>query len=379
MNVLRSAFSFRLIAGVAVIVLASALSRPLAGWFLKDTAWAHLIALASAGVMGELLFRSVLNYFQSREVFHRYVLVEAVLQVGRFVTVGALVLGNVLTATTAVTVYVSVSYGVFLVSLTMLPGRIFRAAFREARRELVDVFHYSKWMVLALSVAALYERLDVFFLGMFHGPAAVGVYSAAFAIAILPDLGVTVVMTVIHPRVVDLYMKGEIRGFQSFYFRWAVPTGLAAGAVALTVGGYVIRLAFTDVFAGAIPVFRVLVTGTLFWFLISPLPMSLLALVVPKRILMVTSTQLLLMVAGGLVLIPAFGPMGAAALLASARLVIGIWLYWLAQKTIEENRKPVELAGISDPDPRIPPGAGSPAPDSPIGGETCGQETEHEH
>ena len=75
------------------------------------------------------------------------------------------------------------------------------------------------------------------------------------------------------------------------------------------------------------------------------LPVSLLALVQPRRLLKITIFQFLFMSIGGFLLIKYFGILGAALLISSVRIVVGCGVIWLGERTLRED--PVQYFGKS--------------------------------
>src|SRR5205823_4620269 len=106
----------------------------------------NLAMLTAAGILGDLLLRSALGYFQVSERVKPFMIVDVVWQLGRAAAVVILVAMHRLNATTAVALYVVAPYVAFAVATVMLPGDVLRPA-APPRARVAGIVHYGKWMV----------------------------------------------------------------------------------------------------------------------------------------------------------------------------------------------------------------------------------------
>lgn len=333
---MRTVLWSRLMLGIAVVVLAGAFAPVLAEMFFRVPTSASLIRLVSLSILGDLLLRALLTYFQATEAFFRLILLDGVLQVGRFAAVLALLATQSLTLTSALAVYAGFPYLAFVVGIFLMPREWTWLPFPR-RSDVTEVFQYSRWLLLSFLVASLYERTDLLLLGHFRTTEEVGVYSAALTLATLPDFIVGCLITVLSPRIVQLHAAGQLPAFTRRYWRWAIPVAGLAAVGTLLLGGWLIRTLLTERYVAAIPAFQVLVVGTLFWGAVTPVASSLLALVAPQRIVFVTVSALVGMGLFGSLLIPAFGFMGAAGLVVGMKVTVGIWLVVLAHQVLSQT------------------------------------------
>jgi O-antigen/teichoic acid export membrane protein len=345
LRVAWAALWLRVAVGLGVVVIGLLVSSWVAEVFFRSSRDWVLVVLAAAGVMGELLVRAASSYFQAAEMFSQFLALDALLHGGRIGILLGLLSLNALTLHTALMVYVGVSYAVFLAGLLLLPQDALRIV-PANRQDLAEVFHYSKWMVVAMGIAAIYERVDVFLLGYFRGSEQVGIYAAAFTLAIIPEFVAGAVATVLYPKIVPLYVHREFRDFARRFLCWALPVALAAALGAYLFGGLVIPLLFSARYVAAIPLFQILVVGTLFSAVVAPLHAALLAMVWPRRVVAVTAAGLLAMVGGGVVVIPAMGPTGAALLVGMVRVGVGLSVVLLAQAVLRQGLP--SSAGVTD-------------------------------
>jgi O-antigen/teichoic acid export membrane protein len=323
LQLIRSAFWLRVLIAGAMLLLAAALPRLSSTLIFSSPDLRGLAVLTISGVLGDFLLRSGLGYFQVAEKFGRFMVVDAVWQLGRVVTAIALYLTHHLTAATGIAMYVAAPYVCFAVAWFLLPGDVARPA-PPHRGDVGAILHYTKWIVAGMAMAAAYERLDVWFLARFRTDYDVGVYGGAVLLASIPDFLNGILQTSLAPRVAPAYADGTFNQLQRWYLRYAVPFGLLAAAGAMLLGGWAIRTFFSAQYADSVPAFRILVLSTLFNLVFTPLPAALVNFVAPARVTIYTSVGLIWVAAGGLIFIPKYGATGAAVVMLTARIAVGI-------------------------------------------------------
>ena len=322
LGVIRAAFHAR--SGFGIVGLALTLALPwAASWAVFGTVdHRRLAMLTAAGVLGDLLLRSALGYFQVAGQFGRFLVVDAVWQLGRAAAVGTLVGLGQLSAESALAVYVIAPYVAFATAAVLLPRDVTRPT-RPVRADVAEIIHHAKWVAAAMAVAAVYERLDLFLLARFRGDSEVGLYAGAMLLASVPDFVDGFAQTVLAPKVAPAYAAGRFNALNNQYLRWAVPACAVAAVLAVTLGGWGIGAFLSAKYAGSVPAFRLLVVGTLFNLAVTPLSSALLNFVAPRTSAALTAVGLLIVAVGGWVVIPRHGAVGAAAVIVTARVVVG--------------------------------------------------------
>ena len=320
-DTLRAAFVLRMgtVGGLAAI--ATAFSGALGELLFKRPDYGHMLVLTGAAAVGDMLMRSAMGYFQAAQRFHRLVLVETLSQALRFAGVIALMGTGLLTATTAMCAYLVPPYASFVVGFLGIPAELRRPRLPSGA-EIREVFAYTKWILLVMALGAIYERLDVMLLGFFRAPTDVGLYAPAVMLATAPELVVSVILTVLNPQVTKHYHAGRINDLVRQYRKYAVPIGCLAILGAMTLGGPVIQLIFGSKYSASILLFKILAVGTLVFFMITPAYSALLSMFAPKRTLIVTVAGLVLILLGGVVVVPVYGVVGTAVLLTCVRIAL---------------------------------------------------------
>ena len=313
-RVLRTAFVVRLAIGLLVCAVTSAFSPFIAEVFFGGPDQWLLVVLAGVGVVGDLLSRSALVYFQAAGSFRRLLLLDAGLQGGRFTVVLGLILTGQLTAMGAILTQVSVPFLVFFLAMLLFPPRLLRFGRRAfGKLEVRDVLHFSKWMILALAIAAVSERLELFLIGYFLDAAAAGVYFAALILAArIPELLEGVMATVFMPRVSQSSSEGRFREMQRAYTRWAITPAIAVVLGALWLGPWVIPLVFGESYTAAVPLVQGMLLGSMAWLALAPLASPLVAFRKPQAMVAINLTGLLFRAVAGATLIPWLGLAGGA-------------------------------------------------------------------
>ena len=78
--------------------------------------------------------------------------------------------------------------------------------------------------------------------------------------------------------------------------------------------------------------------------MVSPLPAALLAFVTPHRMVVVTAVGLLAVALGGILVVPAWGAMGAAVLVMAVKVCLNAWVAALARVTVRQRHGHLEHA-----------------------------------
>jgi O-antigen/teichoic acid export membrane protein len=342
MGLVRASFLLRMIAGGAMCALAFAFG-PLAADVLRWPAPVSLIFLAGVGIVGDQCIRAVMGFLQASGTFGRFMILEAVLQSGRFALIAALVAMDRARPDLALCAYVVMPFVAFGVGLLLIPRELL-APRVPVKREVAEVYHYARLMIVVLAVAAVYDRVDMFLLGALRHPDEVGVYAAALALVTMAEFAEGCLATVLHPRLVEQHREGRFPDLYRSYLKWMIPGLGIVTAAAMLGGGWLISVVFGENYVDAIPVFRIQIVGASIWLAIAPLPSALVAMAAPRSMLTVNAVALVVRVVAGLTAISAFGAVGAAGVFAVMRVAVALWLVHLARVLV--RREPGEPIAV---------------------------------
>ena len=330
LGLLRSSFWVRALAGVAAAFFVIACSSWLAQTFLNSAELSELMILAATGIVGELLARAALVYFQAATDFRNFIILEGTLQFGRISLIGLLILLDGLTAEDALSIYVSVPYAVFALALLIAPSDLFKPA-PSARRELSDLLHFSKWMLLALATAALSERMETFLVGYFLTPADIGIYGAALLLTMIPEFLEGSIGTVLIPRVAQMHAQGRISELHTWYMKRSIPACILMIAGIFLFGDWFATAFLSERFAAAGPIFKAQMVGAMFWLALAPVPSALIAFVSARRLLGINLVGLGARFAVGISVIPSVGIIGAGYIFLGVRIGMTLVVLWVGR------------------------------------------------
>jgi O-antigen/teichoic acid export membrane protein len=182
--------------------------------------------------------------------------------------------------------------------------RLARAALREA---------LPLWLATLMSL--VYFKGDAILLRMFVGDAAVGSYSAAYKIFEATMIVPSIVLAAWFPALVRVDAErepGRRARVELGLGAALLGLGLLAGGTVLLGSGLVIRLAFGEAFANAVPTLRVLALGVPLVFLNYGLTHFLIARHLERANLVFTFAMMVLNLGANLLFIPRFAGRGAA-------------------------------------------------------------------
>lgn len=318
----RGSFWLRLALGGGAALLVALAASWLAERFLDSAGLADVVLLAAVGIVGDLLMRAGLVYFQASAAFRRFLLLDGIGQLGRVVLIGALLVTGELTARTAVAIYVATPYLAFAVALVLAPADLYGKV-APVGREVRDILRFGQWMVPAAAIAAVSERMETFMVGFFLTPAELGQYGAALILATIPEFVEGAVGTVLMPKVAQLHSQGRIVEVQRWYRRWSIPACALVLLLVWLLGDWFIATFLSADFARAGAVFKVQMIGAMFWLALVPVSAAVVAFVSPQRLAVINLSGLVARTMLGIALVPALGVMGAGVIFMLMRIGMG--------------------------------------------------------
>ncbi|EQA45314.1 polysaccharide biosynthesis protein [Leptospira broomii serovar Hurstbridge str. 5399] len=181
----------------------------------------------------------------------------------------------------------------------------------EIRIQTRELASFNRYAFLASLFAIVSDRMELFFLNRYHSNEAV----ASYGTALQPFSGFVILFSVlnsmIYPKLSRLTENGEFAKFLG-------KSILMAGGLALLLGPWVLLSdwVFAALFSGkypeSVPVFQLLYPNYLLQLVFSPLGMALFALGQPRMLALLALVRLVSGLVLDNLLIPEYGPMGAA-------------------------------------------------------------------
>lgn len=219
------------------------------------------------------------------------------------------------------------------ISYLLLRRKFFKPRFK------IDL-RYS-WLLLrqalplggAIVLSILYTRVAVFLLQPLKGSAAVGLYGVAQklteALAILP----AAILAAVFPAFTQAMTNniGQARWLQRRTLLLLFGAGVVIAICGWWGGSWLIHFLYNNQFAGSTAALQILAIAVLFTFINYALTHFLVALNLQRWILIFNMAVLALDVAACLILIPPFGPAGAALASLISECLLGLlcgWALW---------------------------------------------------
>jgi O-antigen/teichoic acid export membrane protein len=237
-----------------------------------------------------------------------------------------------------VSLAVAVILGFFLVRIA-LPGPSPRAQFAYRRQEWRAV---AMPMFVGLAAQLLLGRADVLILGNISGMGAVGLFASATRLVRLVSFGLESTNVTLAPRLVQAMARRDEAALRALINRACLVSLAAAlppAALLLVAPDLCLKLFGAD-FSAAAPILRVLTVGQLFNAATGPAGTAL-QMIGAERTFAVTTVAASAMSVGTLLLIvPAFGALGAASVSALTIAALNVTQYGLLRRHLNATFRP---------------------------------------
>lgn len=335
---LQMATGVRLAMVVLIMLLGWPLAQATVRWGLGGQGSPAFAWLALIGAAVTLSLNFQVAIFQAYQRFLRLSAWTVGMNVLKLALVAGLWWLGWLWAGSALVAYVLATTVAVLVAWIFLPRRFLRqpAAMGERWAALSALFGFSKWVTVNYVAAVLASRVDIFLLAHFRGPTEVGLYSAAFQLAMVFPLLAGALFTVLLPHVSQ--MQGKVQ-LQAFMRRTLAVSGigLLLALPAVLFASPLVHLLFSARYAASAGIFQVLCLNFVLALVIQPLSTVLYATDRPDAMAAVTGLQLVLAVAGNWLLVPLYGGLGAAWVALAVTLVGGALTVGLAWRQVRSQ------------------------------------------
>jgi O-antigen/teichoic acid export membrane protein len=302
------------VAGVLLLLFDRVLLNKFFGGY--GNGWLLLLTLLAGTSV--LLLRSTQIYFQLERRFRWYGMIDlghnGLKCVGVYwlISSGRLEPGNVLM--------------VYLVAPSLLfllwafgAGRVIVSTTSFSPKTLLRMFGQARWYLLTFGIGTLVARADLWLVARYTNVHMAGVYSAAQMIAIIPPMIGTYLSVVVSPRVMPLFASGKLLAFTTRVQTSLLLTsvlGYDAMLVLIPRLSHLLPARFHD----ALPVFLVLLPGSLAGFVSFPLTLTTLMFLRPRFLVGLDAATLPIIFVAYAVLVPRFGMIGAAWVCSSVAL-----------------------------------------------------------
>lgn len=333
-------FRWRWALGAIIIFVSFLLLHPLLGSLFTevDSRIEGYFKISLIGVVFVTIATSFIPVYQCFKAFRA----QALLTIGRAGSKLVLILLFVYllsyTSITWMIVAEIFSALVFLVAgYLYLPIRGFRLRTRDRQKEQTIVM-FARWIALSQMFAYLATRIDLALIGALSDATGLGLYSAAQKVIGLMTVGVVSYSSILFvemssaPSQAALSMKRK----EGMVIVVAMIVGIGLAAL---LANPLILILFGAKFAGAVPVFRIMCAGLACLVAAFPTNGTLFARNRSFAFPVMSGTSLAVLVSANVLLVPFYGPVGAAvayAMGAAAALLVSLTLTLFARRNRRE-------------------------------------------
>jgi O-antigen/teichoic acid export membrane protein len=286
-------------------------------------------------------WRYILAFLQSFQSFMLYAFIDItpnlikIIIIFLLISIGSLNLNNVLLVNAA-----AIILG-FIIGFLFIP-KDFISAKGKQREIALKLFDFSKWIFITNILGALWFRLDILMLSYYKNAELVGVYSVALSFISAMNLLFVSLLTKYFPQVSRLNKKNEF--FMHIKKSLLISFGLAILlSFMFFIAEPIIVLAYTERYIDSIIYFKILLTGFLFSLVFNPLLLVLYALNKPYIITFICLFLVIANFCGNLLLIPKYGAIGAAFVVALTRVAGGLLILFYTLIEVSKLDSPIHV------------------------------------
>jgi len=295
---------------------------------------------------GLLFLRSVQTHFQVTRRFRLYGLLDLLQTglryggIGLILALGAASPGRIL-ATHALFPILVASGALFL------PARILLQRF-PVRPGVSSLFRLVKWYWVTIALGSLISRMDLLFVSALGGALEAGLFSAAKALALAPQLIGMYISVVAGPKIMPMWVN---HSFAPTF--WKFQSGLIISALSLFLLALITRQYWIWVlpenFATASSITLLLLPAALCALVDFPLTVPFLLFARPRILFFFDLVFFPFLCAGYFWVIPLQGALGAAAVTAAYAVVKTTFFQILAWKIVQRGPAEIEIRDILSP------------------------------
>lgn len=298
----------------------------------------HRLIYSAAVAVTLLLVNLITQSFIAQEKYPWFVAVNIGGNTARLALTAWLMFAALLTPTSALVVFCLGGAFSFLPGLAWLVVCYRRKLFdlSGAKAQLLDFFHFSKWLAASFGVVSLSSRLDIPIVFALAGPAAAGIYSSAQKLtSFLPQISANL-EGVFAPKFANATaFKRDFRDF--LVVSVLISLGLLA---AIFLAPLLITLVFGASYQASIPIFQLLLVGLAVFFLFGPANSAVVyRFSRPNFHLIGSVIQLIVSLALYFALVPSLGAAGAA-LAAIASNIAALIFFWTLFLRLSQSYEP---------------------------------------
>ncbi|PIP51949.1 hypothetical protein COX09_04315, partial [Candidatus Beckwithbacteria bacterium CG23_combo_of_CG06-09_8_20_14_all_47_9] len=281
----------KLALGLGLGILAAVLAKPVSGWI--NPALNQPLYLVALIIPLNFLMRFPRSVLQSQRRFWADSSLEVITSLGRFLSVAGFYFSGSLTVITGLWAYLSGAVAALMIGSALISWKFLKERIdQETRRHF---FQFQKWLTIGFILAAIHGRMDTAILLKLAGPAATGIYQAAFRF-FMPVMQLAAALSLVFaPRFASFVTRQEAR----IYLKKAAKLTLLLGLgvlLMLPLAPWLVSLIFGSAYSSAVLPARILSLGFALFIVMAPFTAYLIYSVNRTRVFaLINFLQLLLL------------------------------------------------------------------------------------
>ncbi len=199
-----------------------------------------------------------------------------------------------------------------------------------------DILRQGWPFALLVGFSAIYNRIDVVLITLLKGYEQTGYYTAAYKIFDLLGFFPSVVSYTLFPFFASLMSRGaiaEVRRHLEKYVRLMIAAALPMAVGGMLLSSKLILLVAGPQYQAAAPVLSILIWAPAILFVYIPVN-SLVISQLTKKALAITGANVVINIAGNLLLIPLFGIKAAACMTVASEFLQGTFYFYFVRSSI---------------------------------------------
>ena len=301
---IKTAFVFQMKVTIIVVLAIIIFSSVISGILLRDSRYSVLYILSAFGVLGMIILAFSSFVLSAHKRFKEVAILNSLSTAAKFVFVLSLFFSGLLNITSAIAVFAFSSFIAYMVALKFFPLAFLKV--REEKDNLKKLLSYSLFVGASRVFSAIGSRLDALMLIPLSSTFEAGIYSAAYKIVFLYTILASSFGMVIAPRLSSYSKLSEAVSYIKKVILVVVGI-LATMIIMYFIAPWFVVFILGSKYALSIPVFQLLLIPMAFFIMNIPTVNFLLyTLKKPQVSTFNTFMQLVIILAGNLILIPRF-------------------------------------------------------------------------
>lgn len=335
---------------LAAVLIGNLLAPKLAVWVLSDASLTIYIRCVFFALGGQLLWTYISSYFSAHQDFTKLALYLSTMPFLMLIATGCMIFFNKFNLHTIIMLYLFAPFVTALLWWFVL-NKYFMKYSSWNTLLVKKLFNFSRWVYLSNSASTTRNHLNTLLLknaslsgSVTAGNLNAGLYGFGSELASEITIFSESILTVLLPKATSKTSAEELKRFLKRAYRNLVLLIVPLFCLMFLAKPFLIYfLAYFKEsyleYVPALPIFYILYSGALFSIASLPMRTALYAMRLPQIETVMELIMLVILVAGGILLIPIYGSIGAAAVVFIQRFLsfITITIYGIKKLNSMEN------------------------------------------